>query len=113
MTFAAWPDGTATPVKVLLLVTLTQLLAFRGVASFVPFALALGIAAGKKGCWAAAFMLSGVSVTVLGIGMLGMLFGPAPSHADMTAAFALGALQFSALVALHPRWNARWAGAAG
>ena len=64
-----------------------------------------------KTFWAAAFVVSGIGVTTFAIEIGAAVLGLSPS-APPWGAFAIDTVVFAALVALHPRWNGRWAGAA-
>jgi hypothetical protein len=86
-----------------------------GLIGMVPnllLVLAIGVVLGSRASWAIAFVLTGIWVTLLGMDLGFALLGPARG-VDVTALVLIPwAVQFGALVALHPRWNERWSEAA-
>jgi hypothetical protein len=79
-----------------------------GVVPFLSLAFAVGVFMANRTLWAAAFVVTGVGLTLLGIQVAAATFGLSPSVAP-PGVFALEGLEFAALVALHPRWNPHWA----
>jgi hypothetical protein len=84
-----------------------------GLVGMVPnllLVLAIGVVLGIRICWATAFVLTGIWVTLAGMALSLSLLGPSHGvYAGEGIAFLGAAVPFGALVALHPRWNARWA----
>jgi ABC-type sugar transport system permease subunit len=75
--------------------------------------LAIGVVLGSRICWAIAVVLTGIIVTLLGVELGSVLFHEPLAQGPFEAVlFVPWAVQLSAVVVLHPRWNARWAEAA-
>jgi hypothetical protein len=117
MRFNHWDGAVPAAAWVLLAVAAARLAAsgasqdatsLGGSVPFLFFALAVGVVMANRTLWAAAFVLTGIIVTLFGIELGAAAFGLSPSVPPW-GMVALDAVQFAALVALHPRWNERWA----
>jgi hypothetical protein len=119
MRFTRWDGDVPAAALILLAVALVgfstsgwnpETTGLIGMGPILLLVLAIGVVLGSRTCWATAFVLTGIWTTLLGMDLVFDLFRqPAVEGGPAAAALIPWAVQFAVLLALHPRWNARWA----